>query len=346
MPVQTLMLNEAVDALESDFLAGGWPYLEELKATKAQEDLHVDYKQKEKSAEGTSSRSDRVNLSTALSGFANADGGLLVWGVDARRGPDGIDHVQDLVPISEIDRFHSELKSLSTQLVSFGVHGIRHHLIRNPVDNRSGIVLTVVPRSDLAPHMATGPGLHSYYRRVGSDFIVMEHYEVADLFGRRPHPKLEVEIGLRITYAGLLNNTPFGLINLKFVLRNRGNGLMRFPCISIEPPVGLTPGMSGGVGSPTLLELAAPANWWKRFAGTADTVVYPSDEVDVLEMRIEVMENQRTLPDLSVTFNATAADCPAIQRTQTWRGAELSRAWQECLLRDGPKRTGVGSPPR
>lgn len=343
------MPNEAVDALESDFLAGGWAHLEDLKARKAQEDLHVDYKQKEKAAEGASSKIDRVNLSTALSGFANADGGLLVWGVDARRGPDHVDHVRDLVPISEIDRFHSELKSLSTQLVSFGVPDVRHHLIRNPVDAMSGVAITVVPRSDLAPHMATGPGLHSYYRRVGSDFIVMEHYEVADLFGRRPQPKLEVEVGVRVTYGGLLDGRPFALVNLKFVLRNLGNGLMRFPCISVEKPVGLTMGMTGGAGSPARLpELAAPANWWKRFAGTADTVVYPGDELDVMLLKFEIRGTDITIPDLSITFNATAADCPAIQRTQIWTGEDLGRAWRECIVRESeagnPHLTGL--PPR
>jgi hypothetical protein len=36
-------------------------------------------------------RDDRMSLACALSGFANSSGGLIVWGVDARKNGDGVD---------------------------------------------------------------------------------------------------------------------------------------------------------------------------------------------------------------------------------------------------------------
>jgi predicted HTH transcriptional regulator len=37
------------------------------------------------------SRDDKRNLARAISGFANASGGLIVWGVNARKNDEGID---------------------------------------------------------------------------------------------------------------------------------------------------------------------------------------------------------------------------------------------------------------
>jgi len=48
-----------------------------------EEDLHLDFKTV--NAADLKSGSDRKNFAKALSGFANSDGGIVVWGVVARR---------------------------------------------------------------------------------------------------------------------------------------------------------------------------------------------------------------------------------------------------------------------
>src|SRR5438477_8697939 len=106
-------------------------------------------------------------------------------GVEARRDQDDVDRAIRVVPVEQLGRFRSELETVTPDMVSFGVPGVGHHAIPISGDKDEGIVVTVVPRSDLAPHMATGKDLHSYYRRTSSRFQVMEHYEVGDLFGRR-----------------------------------------------------------------------------------------------------------------------------------------------------------------
>jgi hypothetical protein len=45
------------------------------------EDLHLDFKQLQRPFEH---RDDKRNLAKALSGFANSDGGIIIWGIDAR----------------------------------------------------------------------------------------------------------------------------------------------------------------------------------------------------------------------------------------------------------------------
>lgn len=47
---------------------------------------------------------DKKNLAKALSGFANSSGGLIVWGVDARKNDQGIDcacDAREIQPLSQ-----------------------------------------------------------------------------------------------------------------------------------------------------------------------------------------------------------------------------------------------------
>jgi hypothetical protein len=64
------------------------------------------------------SNDDKDNFAKALSGFANADGGVLVWGLQASGGdrtkPDVVTGVK---PVSKLSAAHSELLSLVGQVV-------------------------------------------------------------------------------------------------------------------------------------------------------------------------------------------------------------------------------------
>ncbi len=56
---------------------------------KQEEHLHLDFKTVR--AADLSRRDDRQNLAIAITGFANANGGVIAWGVDARQSPEGVD---------------------------------------------------------------------------------------------------------------------------------------------------------------------------------------------------------------------------------------------------------------
>lgn len=57
---------------------------------------------------------DKSTWSEAISGFANNQGGVLIWGVDARKdSASGIDAANALVPIKSVDVFQSRLRELT-----------------------------------------------------------------------------------------------------------------------------------------------------------------------------------------------------------------------------------------
>lgn len=158
------------------------------------------------------SDSDKSNLARALSGFANAEGGIVVWGVEARRDPqaDHIDQVIRAPGVSNGNLALSRLNELAPAACSPVPAGVDHRVVRSSKRNLV-FLATLVPPSDSGPHMAR-LGEDRYYVRSGGSFLKMEHFQVADMFGRRARPILLVEpdtsaarqgeVSLRITNTG------------------------------------------------------------------------------------------------------------------------------------------------
>jgi hypothetical protein len=139
-------------------------------------------------------RDDRRSLACALSGFANSSGGLIVWGVDARQNSDGVDCATALSPIDNSPLFLSRLNQLTSEAASPAIDGVQHRAI--PFEGTTGCAVTLVPESASGPHMAK-LGEDRYYKCNGSSFIRLEHFDLADIFGRRMRPDLQLAIELR-----------------------------------------------------------------------------------------------------------------------------------------------------
>lgn len=171
------------------------------------EHLHLDFKLLNHAT--LNSNDDKRNLARALSGFANSGGGLIVWGVDARKNEEGVDCARELLPIANIGLLVSRLNALTGEAVDPTVTGVRHK--GTPLEDGSGFAVTMIPESDTGPHMAK-LGVDQYYKRSGDSFYKMEHYDVADMFGRRRKPNLSIiyrVAGIRADasiHLGLRNN--------------------------------------------------------------------------------------------------------------------------------------------
>jgi hypothetical protein len=157
-------------------------------ASQQEETLQLEFKTV--SSSDMSSRDDRRNFAIALSGFANSAGGLVVWGIDARKNSDGIDCAVSVSEIKDVSLFRSRLVELTGDAVSPRIDGILHKTVQE--ENGSGFAVTFVPESDSGPHMAK-LGEDRYYKRSGPSFYRMEHFDIADMFGRRRRARLRVE---------------------------------------------------------------------------------------------------------------------------------------------------------
>ena len=101
--------------LFSTIKTGGAKEVERLVSERQPETVDLEFKTKAYAGSGDVRPVDRDKLGEVLSAFANSSGGLLIWGIEASKGPDGIDCATALRPISEIERFRSDVQRLAAQ---------------------------------------------------------------------------------------------------------------------------------------------------------------------------------------------------------------------------------------
>lgn len=159
--------------------------IETLIAERTSEELFLEFKRSADDGQGTRFHDhDRINLRKAISGFANSEGGVLIWGVDCSRQTNAGDVASNKLPLTNPDRFVSWLEGAVSGCTVPPVIGVRS--ISIPIDDNFGFVATYVPQSSHAPHQMTGEG--RYMIRAGSNFVTAPHGVVAGLFGKPPHP--------------------------------------------------------------------------------------------------------------------------------------------------------------
>jgi hypothetical protein len=161
--------------------------IDDYLSRQQEEHLQLDFKTVK--AATLASADDRRNFAKSLSGFANSAGGIIVWGIDARKNDQGIDCAVAASEIKPIKLLLSRLNEFTGQAVSPIVDGIRHKVIERTAD--TGFAATLVPESQSAPHMAKLTE-DRYYKRSGASFYKMEHFDLEDMFGRRQKPSLGI----------------------------------------------------------------------------------------------------------------------------------------------------------
>lgn len=192
--------------------------LEALRVAQHEEGLYVEFKRKSNPDEGTPSKNDKEHFSVALSGFANADGGVLIWGMGTAKAGDGIDRADSLHPIADHTTFAARLGDVLPNATQPIVQGVQ--IVPIAGTNGRGYVKCLVPASLMPPHRSV-LSTHLYYRRTSSRHVRMEHYELEDVFGRRLRPSLQ----LQVEFAARADGDPLEEIRLSVL--NVGRGVAR-----------------------------------------------------------------------------------------------------------------------
>jgi hypothetical protein len=162
---------------------------------------------------------DRKNLAKAIAGFANSEGGVVVWGVDRRHTDEG-DVPTGPVPIGA----PLALKTLFDGAIG-GLTLPAHSGVENfaALDGTGkGFVITHVPTGLNVPYQTLYPK-QQYYIRAGSAFQPTPHSVLAGMFGRVPQPDVVPLVAFRDGQA-TENNTAL-LLSFLVTFINKGRGL-------------------------------------------------------------------------------------------------------------------------
>jgi hypothetical protein len=282
-----------------------------LSLTKSKIEAFVDDEQEEDvllefktvSSSDMKNKDDKKSFAKALSGFANSSGGLIVWGIDARKNVRGIDSASALKPVDDVSLFLTKLNEFEGQFVSPVVDGVRHKKIETT--GTKGYAVTLVPESYGTPHMAKG-GEDRYYKRSGDSFYRMEHFDLEDMFGRRKKPKL-------ILQARCKRRTS-ATVDVILGLKNVGRGAAKYPYVTIgvKRPYSISREEFNYDVRPTLRPLAFGQEYGKefvsgKFGANADIVIHSDSVCDFA--RIDITHaGPRAGENLVIHYEATAED--------------------------------------
>jgi hypothetical protein len=254
-----------------------------------------------------SDSSDRRSLAIALSGFANASGGLIVWGVDARKkGPDQPDVAFGTMEIEDLSLFLSRLNEHTAMGVRPAVDGVMHRAIKT--GNNRGFVVSLVPESSAGPHMAMARE-GRYYKRSGSSFLPMEHFEIADMFGRRRRPKLRLSVDLRnggqmATRDGQTEH--YGQLVLLLSNEGRGTGKNLYVHVQLEAPYEMGRWGIDGNQNEGLPRMPPFSKTSVKYGGHSGPVLHPGMTMELAAISVFTPNTPGPLPDLKVEAQMAA----------------------------------------
>ncbi|MBU6995866.1 AlbA family DNA-binding domain-containing protein [Ferrovum myxofaciens] len=207
------------------------------------EELFLDFKRSRNNGSDVRlADDDRKNLSKAISGFGNSEGGVIVWGIDGSRDYDGADVARAIVKLENPARFASLIQNAISGCTVPPHTGVRVEPIE--MGNGQGVVVVLVPKSNAAPHQSVSE--KHYYIRAGSSFVPTPHDVLAGMFGRRPQshvfhnfilgvPEL-VGSAMKISFGIAVHNEGPGIASDIFAIC-RGESLPGDNCeFSIEIP--------------------------------------------------------------------------------------------------------------
>lgn len=159
--------------------------IDEFILNQQTEELFLDFKQAVSVGKNftTLHRDDRKNLSKAISGFGNSEGGVIIWGVECSRDIEIGDVAKAKVKVKNVHRFLSWLENAISGCTIPSHNKVRNHIISCDA-NGDGFIATYIPKCDIAPLMTTGNS--TIYIRSGSNNVPAPYAVIAGMFGRDP----------------------------------------------------------------------------------------------------------------------------------------------------------------
>jgi hypothetical protein len=179
----------------------------------------------------------------ALSGFANTSGGVLVWGLDARKDlATEIDKVVAAPFVDDVSAFHTRLSQLQLGANDPPVGGVEYLECPDPSAPPRGFLVCFIPESPFRPHR--NEYSKSYHLRVGDNFVVPATSVLRQLF----YPRLRSALvpDARVSFAQVKGPELMAQIRVEVRLRVAGNATASEPYVIVktdcEPPPTFTHG--------------------------------------------------------------------------------------------------------
>ena len=220
-----------MDELENRIRAAGEVALKELVGQP--ESFRLEFKSKSDASTPTLSKEDRRNLGAALSGFSNAEGGILIFGIRTRK-VGGEDIAQELSPIGNIGSLQNEVDSLLGEYLRPPNPNIDTFAIPSSNNPGNGYLAVFIGRSDNRPHMSMAPGHQKYFRRSVQGTVIMDHGWIRDMMLASREAKLAPWFGPSAGSTSDLQELTQVSAMFRIELKNDGLAMASLPFVRVE----------------------------------------------------------------------------------------------------------------
>ena len=256
--------------------------VERLVALGQVENLFVEFKRKHDPLSPDVQKADRQDLGEALSGFSNSAGGLLIIGIGTAH-VSGTDIASEIVPMPNVAALADKYHSLAREYLAPENDNVE--VIAIAGTNGAGVIAVHIPVGSTRPYMSLAPNHQKYFRRSHDRFVIMEHYEIEDMFRLKSSPNLDLL--LESKDEGSVGGNPHH--GLMFGVTNSSRMTASYPFLSYYWNQGLpSPCKYGldGNGATLWKKQIAAAFDAHTFAAGANEVVHPGQKVFVSKIKI------------------------------------------------------------
>ena len=255
---------------------------------------------------------DLEMLARAMSGFANSQGGIVVWGVFVKKDDNGNGSATRKHPIKDLNGFMEFLNEATETVVSPAISGVKHRMIEEA--SNVGFAATYVPSSLNAPHMDNFKKV--YFKRNGAIFYKCEHFDVTDMLSRNQIPNLEL-----IVYGATPTESTGNSYTIIFGLSNTGITIAKFPMlrIKINLPYKYSQFGLGGAMNTGMEKGLDQGDGFEVYIAKPEQVIYPGVLLQVDQLEIELPAGTTELPPLKIEYSAAAEGMSLVSETMTYR---------------------------
>jgi hypothetical protein len=180
----------------------------------------------------------------ALAGFANNQGGVLVWGIEARKDPaTNVDVASAVKPVDNPLSVKSrliELQRAGTDPPLANVEIEAYELASAP---GTGFVVCFVPEGPFKPYRTEEGRSSQYHLRAGDSFFVMSRSILASMFYPRLQARFRVKSALtwrlldRVARQMAGQNEEIAALECKTELSNEGTATARNLIVLVRPEI-------------------------------------------------------------------------------------------------------------
>ncbi|MEI8234255.1 MAG: ATP-binding protein [Verrucomicrobiota bacterium] len=179
--------------------------------------------------------------SRALGGFANNEGGVIVWGIDARKDEEtGIDAAHSIIPVPNLEKFVSDLTESFRFATDPPLAKVEIKSIPLSPGSKEGFVVCYIPEGKTKPYRSEKDG-KSYLMRLGDSQQELTVSMLRQLFYPRTEPRINIickniEPPESFSDQGEVNhNFQYGItFSLQILIKNIGERTVEHVCSGLE----------------------------------------------------------------------------------------------------------------